>query len=134
MSHAISGYIADKDQLIASLSGYSALIIPLSCHNLAFVPRSDDIDRRLTRKFFTNLSFEVVEVFTDYFGGFGEQSARLTKEGKILFNKRGGFGPINQALRKIGVKRVGECDEFDTVGLDKHRSNEEWVESVAIDG
>ena len=38
---------------------------------------------------------------------------------------RGGAGPINQALRRIGVARA-EADEFDTIGLGERRSMQDY--------
>ncbi len=63
-------------------------------------------------------------VETDYFGGSGGQSAMAFVDGQEVMaaqRSRGGGGPINQALRRIGVKR-GEADEFDVVGLGERRS------------
>ena len=39
-------------------------------------------------------------------------------------------GAINIALRKLGVLRGGSHDEFDAVGLGKHRDNESWIEEM----
>lgn len=61
---------------------------------------------------------------TEYFGGTGGQSAIAFVDGQEVMaaqRSRGGGGPINQALRRIGVKR-GEDDEFDTIGLGERRS------------
>jgi hypothetical protein len=38
--------------------------------------------------------------------------------------------PISQALRIIGVVAEQEMDEFDTVGLGKHRETHRWAKSV----
>lgn len=67
-------------------------------------------------------------VETEYFGGQGEQSAMAFVDGREAMapqRSRGGGGPINQALRRIGVVR-GADDEFDTVGLGERRSMEDY--------
>jgi hypothetical protein len=38
-------------------------------------------------------------------------------------------GPINEALRRLGVKVVAPAkDEFEALGLNLHRSTEDWLE------
>lgn len=67
---------------------------------------------------------------TDYFGGPGTQGALVCEGGKVvlgpIFSNR--FGPINEALAYMGVKKAGDRDEFDTIGLGKYRDNENWIE------
>ena len=56
---------------------------------------------------------------TDYFGGIGNQYASIYQyKDNIDKNAK----TINQVLIRLGVKRNGEFDEFDTIGLDKIRS------------
>lgn len=56
---------------------------------------------------------------TDYFGGMGSQYANVYKyKNNIDKNAR----TINQVLIHLGVKTNGKLDEFDTIGLDKIRS------------
>ena len=65
---------------------------------------------------------------TEYFGGAGGQSATAFVDGREVMapqTARGGAGPINQALRRIGVQR-GEADEFDTIGLGERRSMDDY--------
>lgn len=67
-------------------------------------------------------------VETEYWGGSGEQSAMAFVDGNEAMaaqRSRGGGGPINQALRRIGVVR-GEDDEFDTIGLGERRSMDDY--------
>jgi hypothetical protein len=89
--------------------------------------------------------FPLAYVETDYFGGHGLQAAMAWVSG------RGAFGPvltsdlweggkitptplldgaINQALRLIGVARGSIKDEFDALGLGRHRSNDSWLSEV----
>jgi len=56
---------------------------------------------------------------TDYFGGIGNQYASIYQyKENIDKNAK----TINQVLVHLGVKRKEEFDEFDTIGLDKIRS------------
>lgn len=56
---------------------------------------------------------------TDYFGGMGNQYASVYKyKDNIDKNAK----TINQVLIHLGVRSNGKLDEFDTIGLDKIRS------------
>ncbi|MBN2695132.1 hypothetical protein JXR93_10765 [bacterium] len=56
---------------------------------------------------------------TDYFGGVGNQYASIYQyKNNIDKNAK----TINQVLIHLGVKRDGEFDEFDTIGLGNIRS------------
>jgi hypothetical protein len=69
-------------------------------------------------------------VETDYFGGAGGQSAMAYVDGSEAMapqTSRGGAGPINQALRCIGVVRSEKVDEFDTVGLGERRKMADYA-------
>ncbi|OYX47573.1 MAG: hypothetical protein B7Y90_12950 [Alphaproteobacteria bacterium 32-64-14] len=62
-------------------------------------------------------------VETEYFGGTGGQSAMAYADGlaKMEPARAQWAGPINQALRRIGVAPEGETDAFDTIGLGERR-------------
>ena len=74
-----------------------------------------------------NPLFAIVE--TDYFGGKGSQAAAVYRgaveimapESTAIGEASDSKGPINTALRLLGVTASGGCDEFDTVGLGHHR-------------
>jgi hypothetical protein len=56
---------------------------------------------------------------TNYLGGIGNQYASVYQyKDNIHKNAK----TINQVLIHLGVKSIGELDEFDTIGLDKIRS------------
>jgi hypothetical protein len=77
----------------------------------------------------------VAYVETEYFGGDGVQAAAVWEGGAIAFGPRqADAGPINEALRLLGVERTTAQDEFDTVGLGRHRRNEGWIEEAAAAG
>jgi hypothetical protein len=80
----------------------------------------------------------VAYVEAEYFGGVGEQRAVVWADGalalgpldalaKARFSRA--FSPISQALRRLGARRSLGEDEFEAVGLDRHRSNDDWVSS-----
>ena len=63
-------------------------------------------------------------VMTDYFGGTGDQWACVFTAGQRI----GGIRDINDALRVLGVRAVAGADEFDTVGLGRHRHAPDYLE------
>jgi len=63
-------------------------------------------------------------VETEYFGGTGAQASTAFIDGREVVAPQSAraAGPINQALRRIGVTRTDADDEFDTIGLGERRS------------
>ncbi|MCW8879754.1 MAG: hypothetical protein OQJ89_14875 [Kangiellaceae bacterium] len=66
---------------------------------------------------------EYAIIFTDYFGGVGEQYAMVYSAGEVVMEET--EGGINQALKVIGVLKKGDLDEFDTICLGQYRSFDE---------
>ena len=66
---------------------------------------------------------------TEYFGGCGAQAAVLFQDGELIFGPAAAkFGPINGALKLLGVRAEPPArDEFETVGLGRHRTVEDWL-------
>lgn len=63
----------------------------------------------------------------EFFGGVGEQWAVVCREGKVVDGPLSALDAINRALRVLGVRRAEGSDEFDTVGLGRHRRTDDWV-------
>jgi hypothetical protein len=79
----------------------------------------------------------VAYITTSYFGGRGGQDALVWNKGRLRFSPATpGYdqnwpnSPISQALRLIGVVAEEEMDEFDTIGVGKHRETQQWAESA----
>lgn len=72
----------------------------------------------------------VAKVETDYFGGAGSQSAKVFINGKKVLDQSDEFDwslkPINSALKMLDVERKDGMDEFDTIGLGKKRTNDDF--------
>lgn len=62
-------------------------------------------------------------IFTDYFGGNGDQWA-IAYEGERLLDERS----VNTALRELGVVRADGVDEWDTIGLADFRHNPDHLD------
>ncbi len=78
----------------------------------------------------------VAYVEAEYFGGVGAQRAAVWSRGALTLGPLGldegepvpaGTGtPVSAALRALGVRAEAGSDEFDTVGLRRHRHTENW--------
>lgn len=69
---------------------------------------------------------EYAIILTDYFGGTGNQYANVFINSD---NADRNVTTINQALRHLGVPAKNGKDEFDTIGLDKIRSQPDYLET-----
>jgi hypothetical protein len=75
----------------------------------------------------------VVYAEAEYFGGVGDQHAVVWQGERAEVFESEMPGAINTALQALGVRRTSspwtgeEQDEFDSVGLGRHRTTEEWT-------
>ncbi|WP_433467420.1 hypothetical protein [Spirillospora sp. CA-128828] len=78
----------------------------------------------------------VAYVEADYFGGTGTQDAQVWDAGKVVLGPlhlaegepSPAIGsPISQALRRLGATKGAHVDEFDAVGLGRHRATDRWL-------
>lgn len=155
MGHHIRGFIAHHANLHrAAIELDGAHVIPLR-QGFGFLPVTAQLVRdeelipfahveRLSERLGKwasehSRNFAIAYVETDYFGGDGWQSAIVWANNEIAFGPvrtsdldSGNLTPllegaINRAMRMIGVYRGAVRDEFDALGLGKHRSNEAWI-------
>jgi hypothetical protein len=86
--------------------------------------------------------FPLAYIETNYFGGVGTQAAIVWRDGVAAFGPElsetkwvdGKFvspsyldKAINRSLRLLGMFRGEVVDEFDAVGLGRHRSDDDWI-------
>lgn len=148
--HAIVGAPALLERIAARFP--AAVVVPLS-EALAMLPVPDplvdEIDDAIPRAplgsaptqgllhlcaleaFLAEVSRHgaVAYIETAYFGGRGTQGAAAFRDGRrLLAVSSGRPGPINAALRELGVLATDTRDEFDVVGLGGFRSTADVVE------
>ena len=76
----------------------------------------------------------IVYVETDYFAGVGSQAGATFVDGEPTVVEIESevrpvprtMGAINSALRALGVIRTKNLDEFDSIGLGRFRSMDDW--------
>jgi hypothetical protein len=86
----------------------------------------------------------VVYIHSETFGGPGTRQAIAFRFGKLLYGPAatsdieadlepgyhlawGHNNAVNSGLRAIGVVASDDLDEYETIGLTKHRTTEEWL-------
>lgn len=158
MGYRLQAVIAAESllrELVGSVGG--ATIVPLGQH-LSLLPMTDELFDAVTEPGAPELDGfwkvpagfghalaacseggPVAYVEADYFGGTGTQSALAWESGKVIIGPlRVAVGepspvdgsPISRALRHLGVARGDHFDEFDAVGLGRHRDTGDWSPSA----
>ncbi len=69
----------------------------------------------------------VAYIKAEFFGGTGGQSALAWSGGARVLGPIHAEDAINQTLRFFGVRVDGAHDEFDAVGLGRHRDTDDWT-------
>jgi hypothetical protein len=69
----------------------------------------------------------VAYVEAEFHGGDGEQRWMGWENGAAAHEPEEGYGAINAGLRWLGVERSDNADAFDTLGLGRHRSVDDWL-------
>ncbi len=105
----------------------SFLVAPLSFDIEGFTYLADQLldELRLASRQGMLMYFE-----TDYFGGLGCQGAAVFQHGELIFGPQSAkTGAINQGLKLLGIRiKPPAQDEFETIGLGRHRDTERWIE------
>jgi hypothetical protein len=150
LTHIVTGLIANPSVLDA-FSRRHSLHQPVALRGeLAMLPLREvdlhsfrDVPSHGETKGFEYLSKQLVEELrrsscdgplmyfeTEYFGGLGTQGAAVFQDGEPIFGPMSAeIGPINHALQLLGVRVEPPArDEFETMGLGRHRNTEGWLE------
>ena len=148
MSYELYAVIGSEKALRAFTIGLDAKIVPLAA-GMSLVPLTDKLleilkadsgeDAKTVSPVFEYLYRAIVDravaaseeaplayVEAGYFGGQGMQMAIAWDQGDMAMEPTERNNPINQALRLLGVKAIPPDDEFDTVGLGRHRRTARW--------
>ena len=70
----------------------------------------------------------IAYIEAEYFGGQGGQSSVVFMDRSLVYFSEYSKNAINNTLKLFEVKRIRDLDEFDSVGLGRHRYVEDWVE------
>jgi hypothetical protein len=143
MSYVLHALIGKCETLKANGSPFqSARIVSLE-QNIAIIPLTDELCEEIgvssEIKNFYKLSPEIEEwaqristsgfvvyIEAEFFGGDGGQSVIAWNFGLRVLEPIHGKNAINQVLKLLGVDQKNAHDEFDAVGLGKHRDTHDW--------
>lgn len=143
MGYTLHALIGDHTEL-QSLRLDSAKVIPLTQakalipltdefrekYSIPFLPLTDEGERTIPDAI-TQLARRcrsLVYVEAEFFGGAGGQMCVVWENGTITLGPDDSEHAINHGLQRIGVSRSTQRDEFDELGLDRHRDTEDWAE------
>ena len=157
--HDVTALIAKSEKLTAATRRFETAVVCPLVQSFSLLPITEDFAKALSvyasqtktplNKPIEELSDElqilaieishdcpVAYISTCYFGGQGGQNALVWDKGSLRFSPTTqGYdqvwpnSPISQALRAIGVLAEEGMDEFDNVGLGKHRHTHKWAET-----
>ena len=76
-------------------------------------------------------------VEAEFFGGTGEQGALVYRDGRLewlsefaTIGRAVSVTPISDALQRLGARRHKFSDEFDALGLSRHRDLDGWLDEL----
>ena len=96
--------------------------LPLSDEGLEQLPENV---KSLCAKYSVNGQMAYVEA--EFFGGEGVQGCAVFRNGETVLGPVVGDAAINEALIMLGAGKLTSGDEFDAVGLNRHRNTDAWV-------
>ncbi len=150
MGYFIRGFVLQKSLLILSIENYQNIFFANLNQGSTLIPLTDELYDRVNEfqgnavpgysfltdkliEFGSNLSIVINSVVlyieADFFGGKGSQNAIAWNNGLKIFEELNGKDSINKAIRTMGIKNEHGKDEFETIGLNKFRRLEDWLES-----
>ena len=146
MAYFLQAILGEKEHLLRICpAGMRVVALPLDAR-LAMIPLPDELMdaagwpasseltpneapmiRPRVEAFLVKASHEglIGYVQAEYWGGVGEQFACGWRGGEMVYPS-GGQQDVNGLLKLLGVKG-GPHDEWDTVGLGRHRHTEDWL-------
>jgi hypothetical protein len=75
----------------------------------------------------------IAYIEAEVFGGSGTQASVIFTNGVQVGQPIVDHDAISQALRNLGVTKGSAIDEFEAVGLGRHRNTEEWLKLTIND-
>jgi hypothetical protein len=124
---------------VVNLAG-DVQMIPLGAaarkyHGIPFLPLTDDGDVGLPlaiQKLCTQLSAngDLAYIEAEIFGGAGVQAHVLVRAGGKIGSVVLANDAINSALRSLGIELGSDGDEFESLGLGRHRDTDAWIDGA----
>ena len=147
MGYDIQAIISTQSVLEAhSASFASAAVVPLAS-GFALIPITDELLDEVgasgeSGKFYKftpaiadwlrtiSASASAAYIEAEFFGGVGGQGATVWSHGEQALAPTHEAEAINIALRLLGVPRGTSHDEFEAIGLPRHRGTNGWLDDA----
>lgn len=147
MGHYLKAFIGNKESLTPILEKYeSSKLVGLS-DEISMIPMTDELfddmnnletsSGILSFEFLTeNIEKKTLELIgrkklayveSEFFGGQGGHVGLIRENCERIFVGEFKRNTMNEILKKLGVIRTEIKDEFETIGLDRHRQTEDWI-------
>ena len=144
MGYYLQAIVGRQTTLMQHASAFQhAHIVPLG-QGIAMIPVTDDLydefaDGGEVDRFYKlspgienwakriSDSAPIAYVEAEFFGGTGGQSAIAWSQGSSVLGPVHSQHAINEVLRFFGVRVEKAHDEFDAIGLGRHRGTVDWI-------
>jgi len=151
MGYDIQAIIGIQPVLQAHSASFASAVVAPLARGFALIPITDELldeigaagDSGRFYKFTPavtewlqaiSASAPVAYVEADYFGGVGSQGAVVWAHRAQILPPTHGPDAINIALRLLGVSRGTSQDEFEAIGLPRHRGTRGWLDDAIPNG
>ncbi len=148
MGYTLKAYIGKKENLSSIAKRFNAALIIDLNHGFSLVPMTEELFDEMNKLkasvgistfvlFNENLEQKTIEIIqnkelayieSDFFGDQGGHIGIVWKNGKRDFLGKFKKDTMNKVLKRLGVKKTLFKDEFETIGLDKNRHTEDWID------
>ena len=137
MAYELSAVLAESTLLTAIGREHGVPVVPLA-EGFALIPLTDEIANTLlepSRRFEEVLRTwstrgPIIYAWSEMHAGRGVQAATIWENGVVTYHETGypSHGPISTALQRLGLTGATDRrDEFDLVGLGRHRRTTAWL-------
>lgn len=144
MGYDIQAIVSMLPVLQAHCSDFTQAVVVRLTENYGLIPMTNDLLDEAgvtgTNGTFYKCTFEVADwiraisasgavayIEAEFFGGVGNQNATVWSSGEAILPPIQNPEAINMALRLLGVSKGSFPDEFEAIGLPRHRDTDDWT-------
>ena len=148
MGHYLKAFIGHKESLTPILEKYESANLVCLSNDMLMIPMTDELfdeinnldssSEILSFQFLTdNIEKKTLELIgnkklayveSEFLGGQGGHIGMIWNNGERAFVGALNKNTMNAILKRLGVGRTVLKDEFETIGLYRHRQTEDWIE------
>lgn len=148
MGHYLKAFIGHKESLTPIREKYDHSNLVGLSDEIFMIPMTDELFDEMNKLKTSSdiLSFEFLNeniemttleligmkklsyVESEFFGGQGGHIGIIWENGERTFVGDFRKDTMNEILKRFGVIRTEAKDEFEIIGLDRHRQTEDWIE------